>query len=266
MESIQCRSTRPRGIRVIVCDLDDQRRASLEAVVKADPVLVLASSTGIWEECKSDLDSLLPELLIVQSNQIPATYMARLDHNDCFPLVIAVREQTAQEPLREDFGDLLLPLDMETARRLLDRAVVEVYTRKAVELSDLVSRYIAGAAELRSYSSTITVERDGQSWDLSTRSIQAILAARKCVWIHSLSGRFMLRKPIHQIATDLDPSTFFRINRSTIVNRRFVDSRATLEDRVFHVILTDGSTYVVGANYRDSVTRLLKSDMSLDAA
>ena len=266
MDSSHCRSTPPRGIRVIVCDLDDQRRASLEAIVKADPVLVLASSTGIWEECKSDLDSLLPELLIVRSNQVPATYMARCDHNDFFPLVITVREHTAQEPSREDFRDLLLPLNLETARRVLDRAVVEIYTRKVNELSDLVSRYIAGLVELRSYSSTITVERDGQNWDLNTRSILAILAARKCVWINSLSGRFMLRKPIHHIAANLDPSTFFRINRSIIVNRRFVDSRATLEDRGSHVVLTDGSRYVVGLNYRDSITRLLKSDLSLEAA
>jgi hypothetical protein len=265
MDSRQDWSVRPGGIRVIICDPDEQLRARLQAIIKTDSVLVLASATCNWPQCESDLDSLLPELLIVRSSLIPTNHRTRFRTDGAFPVLITFSELTDQEGSAENSGDLPLPLDPEATRHSLDRAVLEIYNRKAKQLSDLVSHYISGLAELREYRSAITVERDGQSWDLNTRSILTVLAARKSVWINSLSGRFMLRKPIYQVAAELDPSTFFRISRSVIVNRYFLDSRATLDSKASHAILTDGSKYVVGLDCRDSITRILKSDLALSA-
>src|SRR5271165_575254 len=263
MDSGQCRSTRPGGIRVIVCDPDERVRSGLQAIINTDSVLVLASATCNWRECEADLDILLPELLIVRSELVPASCAAQFEQDGAFPVVIASREAADHEQRAGGSGYLPLPLDPQTTRRSLDRAVVQIYHRKAKQLSDLVSRYISGLAELRAYRSAITVERDGRSWDLSTRSILAISAARKSVWIISLSGRFMLRKPIYQVASELDPSTFFRISRSVIVNRYFLDTRATLEGKASHAVLTDGSKYVVGLDCRDSIARIMNSDLAL---
>jgi hypothetical protein len=261
MDSTQCRATRSGGIRVVVCDPEEQVRAALQEMISVDSVLVLASAICSWQECEADLDSLLPELLIVRSDLLPVGCSARFEQDTGFPVLLVVRPPSNRGPTAVNSADLQLPLNPETARRSLDHAVVQIYNRKAKQLSALVSHYIAGLAELRAYRSAVTVERDGKSWDVSTRSILAIMAARKSVCIDSLSGRFILRKPIYQVATDLDPSMFVRISRSIIINRYFLDCRATLADKVCHAVLMDGSKHVVGLDYRDSITRILRPDL-----
>ena len=156
------------------------------------------------------------------------------------------------------YGELLLPVEPRIAKASLNCAVAEIYRRKTAELSDLLSRYMAGLGEVRRYPSTLAVERDGQSIELSMDSILAIEAERKSVWIYTLHGTFLLRKPIHQLEAELDPAVFARIHRSIIVNLHHLTA-VPHADKSLHVVLSDGSRYPVGLNYRESIAQLLNS-------
>jgi len=258
----QGRSTQLGGIRVVVCDPDQHVRAGLRAVIRADSALVLTSEACNWQECEADLDRLVPELLIVRSGLLPFGWIAQARQDWVFPVVVTLRDAATNGLSARGYGELPLPIDTEITGALLNQAVIEIYNRKASELSDLLARYTEGLGQLRAYPSVIKVELEGRSTDLRIHSVLAIVAARKSVYIHSFDGRSMLRKPIHQVAAELDPSIFLRIHRSVMVNLQYVDGPASLKHRLSHVFLTDGSRYPVGLNYKDSIAHLLKPELS----
>ena len=249
----------PSGVRVVLCDPDHELRASLRSVIEADSVLVLVGEARSWADCANDLENLSPELLIVRSGLLPRGWAGSIDQDAFSPVVITLCDADLQPVSSACPYNLFLPASPAAVRASLDRAVAEIYDRKLKQLLDLVTRYVAGSASVRPYQSVISVDSEGRNIEVRTESIISITAARKCVSIQSLSGRFTLRKPIHQVATELDPSAFIRIHRSIIVNRRHVHRQILLGRKLSEVILVDGSRYPVGANYRETTADQLKS-------
>jgi len=247
------------GIWVVLCDPEHDVRARVRSAIERDPMLHLVGESGIWRECETHLDTLLPDLLIVRSNLLPFDWSRRVEDDLFSPVVITLRERRPQLLGLLPGNDLTLPAEPEAIRKFLNKAVMDIYDRKVKQLLDLVSRYVDGSGALHSYPSVIAVERDGQSTDLATEAILSITAARKCVSIESTSGRFLLREPIHQLAARLDPSIFLRIHRSIIINCRYIDSSASLEGKC-QIVLKDGSKHPVGPNHRGVVAGILESE------
>ena len=246
------------GIRVVVCDPEREVRARVRSAIERDSMLVLVGESGLWRECEAHLDTLLPDLLIVRSNLLPMSWTQRVEDDLFSPVVITLREPRPQLLPMRPGNDLPLPVEPELISRFLNKAVMEIYDRKVKQLLDLVERYVDGSVALHAYPSFLSVERDGQTTNLSIPSILSIIAARKYVSIESSEGTFLLREPIHQLAARLDPSVFVRIHRSIIVNRRHINIVASRELKS-HVVLQDGSRYPIGPNYRDVLSDILES-------
>jgi two-component system LytT family response regulator len=246
------------GIRVIVCEPDSHVREQLRSFIDADPVLTLAAESRDWAECVIDLDEFVPELLIVRSNLVPREWQERSNF-DSFPVVITLRSDLTSE--KSELQHLLLPLlaNPEAVKGLLTQAVRDIYDRKAKQLLYLVDRYVTASSSVSGYRSALRVEGNGEAFDLPTDKIMSIVAARKCVVVHAINGQFMLREPIHQVATKLDPGIFVRIHRSIIVNCEQLDRQTLLSPKTSHVILVNGSRYPVGPNYRETLANALKS-------
>jgi two-component system LytT family response regulator len=247
------------GIRVALCEPDLAIRAQMRAAIDNDPLLILAAESQNWDDCEVCLDSVVPELLIARSELIPADWIRR--SGDSFqPVVIALRT-TLSFPSAEH-NDLRVPADPQTIRATLDRAVLDIYDRKAKELLFLVDRYVAGSQAIAAFKSFLQAECDGHPIDVRTDSITSVVAARKHVLINSMTGQFLLREPIHRVADDLDPAVFIRIHRSIIVNLHHIDPTRTSAANPYQVILSDGSRYRVGPNYREVLAAALRQTIA----
>ena len=242
------------GLRVALCEPDPAVQAQLRAAIDGDPLLVLAAESNSWAECESCLDDVVPELLIVRSELLPFDWNLRSAADNFKPVVIA-RRTTLSFPSQENV--LPVPADPRAIKAALDRAVRDVYERKAKQLLFLVDRYVQGSGAASPYKTVLKVEREGAFHDLRTENIVSVLAARKYVWIRSTAGKFMLREPIHEMGERLDPSLFVRIHRSVIINLRHVDRTSAISARPSHVVLTDGSRYPVGPSYRDALEQAI---------
>jgi hypothetical protein len=222
--------------------------------ISADPVLMLAGESRDWPECQACLDDWVPELLIARSDLIPREWRSRKHALTSLPVVIALRPATSFPHPGRRYNDLRVPADGPAIKAALDRAVSEVYERKAKELVYLIDCYVAGSQQISPYKKTVVVEQDGTAVEVPVSQIVSVVAARKQVEIQSTLGQFMLREPIHQIEEKLDPRWFVRIHRSVIVNLQYV--RAGLDDKA--VLLTDGSRHPVGPNYREALAEALR--------
>ncbi len=250
--------SRQAGIRVAVCEPNSAIRAQLRAVIDSDPLLILAGESHSWADCEACLEEMVPELLIARSDLIPSDWRSRIDRDSFLPVVISLRPTTTFPNGGRRYNDLRVPAEPPIIKTSLDRAVRDVYERKAKQLLYLVDRYVAGSQWLSPYKTFLQVERDGNRIDLYTDSIVSIVAARKHVSIHSTNGHFMLREPIHQIASRLDPGFFVRIHRSIIINLRQIDRSMLLTAQSSEVFLSDGSRYRVGPNYREALADALR--------
>ena len=245
------------GLRVALCEPDPAVRAQLRNAIDADPLLIVAAESYSWQECEACLDDVVPELLIVRSELLPSDWNLRGASDQFQPVVIALRT-TLSFPGRENA--LRIPADPRAIKASLDRAVRDVYERKAKQLLFLVDRYVKGSRSASACATVLRVEDDHGLVDLRTETIFSILAARKNVWIRSIHGKYMLREPIHEMSERLDPRWFVRIHRSVIINLRHIDRASLFGDKPTHIALSDGSRYPVGPSYRDALAVALRQD------
>jgi two-component system LytT family response regulator len=250
-------SARQSGIRVTLCEPDPAIRAQIRTVIDNDPLLVLVGESNSWPDCQECLQESVPELLIVRSELMPVDWHDRHEFDSFLPAVIAVRTTLAFANGDRQANNLRFPADAHAIKNSLDRAVRDIYDRKAKQLLYLVERYVSAAAPAPQYKPFLQVERDGTLLDLRTERILSIVAARKHVSIFSTDGQFHLREPIHRLAGRLDPRLFVRIHRSVIINVRHIDRSKTNLGLSSRIVLNDGSSYRIGPNYREAVTEAL---------
>ncbi|HZP22218.1 MAG TPA: LytTR family DNA-binding domain-containing protein [Terriglobales bacterium] len=250
-------SARQSGIRVTLCEPDPAIRAQIRTVIDSDPLLVLAGESNSWSGCRECLQESVPELLIVRSELIPIDWQCRHEFDSFLPVVIAVRTTLAFATGDRQCNELRFPADAHAIKLSLDRAVRDIYDRKAKQLLYLVERYVSAATPAAQYNASLQAERDGLSVDLRIDSILAIVAARKHVSVFSTDGHFRMREPIHRLAGRLDPRMFVRIHRSVIINVRHIDRSHTNLSISSRIVLSDGSNYRIGPNYREAVAAAL---------
>ena len=246
------------GIRVVLCEPVDEVRAALRKMIESDSLLMVAAESRDWASCVADVEDFVPELLIVRSSLVPWEWKDRNREDPFGPIVITLQEASNSAVLPFPSRSLSLPIDPDAAFQSLDKAVADIYNRKAKQLHYLVEQYVSSSPRPVPYEAILKGECDGLSVAVRAETIMAIVAAKKCVVLHTRSGRTMLREPIYRVATRLDPSVFIRIHRSVIINRDHLE-RWSADDKGSHLTLTDGSQYPVGRNYRDALTLLRQS-------
>jgi two-component system, LytTR family, response regulator len=96
----------------------------------------------------------------------------------------------------------------------------------------------------------LTVKTAGQVEFLSLPSIDWIEAADYYVGVHVGPKTHLLRRSIAELEQDLDPNTFFRIHRSTIVNLNRIRGLKLNEDGEYTVLLESGTCLRLSRRYR----------------
>lgn len=104
--------------------------------------------------------------------------------------------------------------------------------------------------------------RKGRAQHLvSTSDIRWIEAQGYYAALHTDSGSFMLRRSLTRLEDELDPGSFIRVHRSTIVNVEHVNGLTTNDSGSCLVMLTDGTRRGVSRSGR----RKLKSALPATA-
>jgi len=242
-----------RGIRVVLCDPDEEVRAGLKTIIELDPLLTVVGEAEDWLTCENEVENLVPELLIVRADLIPDAWAERSAEDTFAPIVLPLSSIEAGGKS----GKSGLSVEPRAIRTSLNRVVTEIYDRKAKQLLYLVGHYVAASEVASRYETMISVEQDDRNMEVPTEAVIAIVAARKHVVVQTSSGKNLLREPIHRVIETLDPSNFVRIHRSVIVNFNHLDLRA-MTSSSSHVVMKDGSRYPVGRNYRGALAGILQ--------
>ncbi len=230
---------------------------ALAAITALDPELVFLDvqmpdldGIGVVEALGGDAE--LPEIVFVTAHSV---YMER------------AFELHAVDFLRKPYTDARFASALAHARRRvlgrrLERGHPQGMPMPASSSGALLSRLAPVFANLRSahpHARIPVQDRQTGTWQLVDRAAIDWIGTDgpSQVRVHVGPESYTWRKTLAQLEQMLDPTTFFRVHRSVIVNSERIRAVKPLQKGEYALVLASGDLVDTGRTYRDVVERLL---------
>ncbi|HZS08644.1 MAG TPA: LytTR family DNA-binding domain-containing protein [Blastocatellia bacterium] len=256
------------AIRVVIVDDEPLARRKLAHLLKGDPEVEVIASCGSAREALEAIRLRAPDLIFLDV-QMPGTdgfeFLKSLDVSP-LPQVIFVTayDQYAVRAFRVHALDYLLkPVDADDFAEALRRARGRIRSDHQDQLQERLLAAIQSLRLERERPATvrpidrIVVKAGGKAFLLRTDEIDWISAEGKYVRLHVGQNSYLLRESISELEARLDPSSFLRIHRSTIVNPDRIQELHQMFHGEYEVILRGGVRLTLSRRYRARVRDII---------
>jgi two-component system LytT family response regulator len=246
---------------VIVDDEPLARRRIRSLLVEAEDVEVIAECAN-GKEAIQAIEESPPDLLFLDIQ------MPELDGFDVLqaigvghvPVVIFVTayDQFALRAFEAHALDYLLkPFDDERFEAALQRARERIRQQQGGDLDRRLRAMLEEVRGGRAYLQRLVVPTGHRNVFIRTEEIDWIEAERNYIRLHVGGRAHLLRESLSRIESALDPATFCRIHRSTIVNIDRIQAVESLFGGAYLVVLQDGTKLTSGRGYRRNLHALM---------
>jgi len=230
---------RSAKITTVVVDDEPLARSNLTVLLRLDPTIEIVGECGSGVDAPALIRSAKPDLLFldVQMPECDGFDVLELLGKDVPPAIVFVTayDQYALRAFETGALDYLLkPFDNARFDLALDRA----------------KQKIALARNLPQKLERLAIKSAGQVSFLRISEIDWIEAADYYACLHVGQRTHMLRRSIAELEQDLDPATFCRIHRSTIVNLDRIRGLTLNEDGDYEVHLENETRLRLSRSYR----------------
>jgi len=263
-----------KPLRAIVVDDEKLARRGLALRLAEMPQIEVIAECANGREALEVIGAESPDLVFldIQMPGMDGFDMVCELQSDSMPLIIFVTafDQYAIDAFKVHAVDYILkPIDAERLQEAVARAV----TRHAQELAGTKENLMAlvsgrddesGAKELMSN------DNDGKTWPdrltikdgnefqfVRIADIQWIDAAGDYMCVHAAGKTHIMRTTMKHLEASLNPDTFIRVHRSSIVNTNSIASAASHLNGEFVLTLNGGARLKVSRSYRDRIKSLL---------
>lgn len=246
-------------ITTILADDEMLARQKLRHMLHDEPGIDLVGESGTASETIELVRRLRPALLFLDIRMpgrdafdIVAELSANLDF--LMPTIIftTAYDSYALRAFEVHAADYLLkPFGSERLKVAIQRASLQIQARHSAQSA---SRQNEAASP---YASRIVFKSRGRILFLPVSSIRWIGAEENYVRISTESESYLLREPISRLEEKLDPQTFLRVHRSSIVNLQFVKEVRTESTGESAVILLSGHKLSMSRSYRARINEWL---------
>ena len=152
---------------------------------------------------------------------------------------------------------LLKPFDDQRFEAALQRARERIRQRQGGDLDRRLHALLEEVRGDRGYLRRLVVPTGHRSIFIRTEQIDWIEAERNYIRLHAGGRAYLLRENLSRIESALDPTTFCRIHRSTIVNIDRIQAVESLFRGEYLVVLHDGTKLTSGRSYRRNLHALM---------
>jgi two-component system LytT family response regulator len=246
---------------VIVDDEPLARRRIRSLLVEAEGVEVVAECANGREAIQA-LEAAPPDLLFldIQMPEVDGFDVLQAIGVGQVPVVIFVTayDQFALRAFEAHALDYLLkPFDDERFEAALQRARERIRQQQGGDLDRRLRALLEEVRGDHGYLRRLVVPSGHRSVFIRTEQIDWIEAERNYVRLHVGGRAYLLRENLSRIASALDPTTFCRIHRSTIVNVDRIQAVESLFGGEYLVVLHDGTRLTSGRSYRRNLHALM---------
>ena len=244
----------PGVLRVLVVDdepLGQQR--VLELLETADVEVVGTATDGV--QAVESIRRLRPDVVFldVQMPRMSGLEVVRAVGAKQMPVTVFVTafDQYAIKAFDLAAIDYLVkPFRDERFREALSRAREKARSKNVVQLHEQMLSLLHGGQSTEStsevvstpkYLDRIAVQMHGKVRVIRVVQIDYITASGPYVDLHVGNQRFAIRESMQNLADKLDPASFLRIHRSTIVRLELIEALLRHEGSEYEVQLKDGT-------------------------
>ena len=224
-------------------------------LLRADPDIniigTFTSATDAAEQAREQAPQLM--LLDIRMPELDGfELLAKLAEEGIAPYVVFVTAYSDRS--MDAFGVgaidyLLKPFDDERFRRAIERA-------KSLIGPPAPPRE-ERARSLANGRTRLLLSERGKVVVLAMRDIEFVQAAAKHVRIYAGGRCFSFRQPLSQLEDRLDPASFVRVHRSTVVNVEHIAEMHPLFHGDYELVLRRGTRLTLSRRYRDRLAPFL---------
>jgi two-component system LytT family response regulator len=248
-------------LRALIIDDESIARRRLRRFLDADTDVDVIGECGDGEAAVEAIRNERPDLafLDIQMPEMDGFEVASRVGLERMPVTIFVTayDQYALRAFEAHAIDYLLkPFGKTRFEEALGRAKQHIAGGLNQEALSRVVAMLGTAASQKSYPDQLPVNHHGHVVFVNIAEIDWIEAAGNYARLHAGSRQFEVRETLTSIANKLDPLTFMRIHRSTIVNVRRIKEIHPWFGGHHLVVLNDGRELRMSRYQREVARRL----------
>lgn len=266
----------PSAIRVLIVDDEPLGRDVVRHMLQFHPDVVVVGEAANGVKALEEIAAKEPDLVFLD---IRMPKMGGLDllqslSTDTPPVVIfttAHDEYAVQAFERCALDYLLKPFDRERFDAALERARRYLKSSKDADfgrrLRELIATNPSAVREDRAKPSgdagterrltRFVLKEGGRITFLSVETVDWLEASGNYVGLHVGSKTHLIHETLAEVERGLDPDTFLRIHRSTMVNVKRIKELQPFTNGEFVVILHDGTRLKLSRSFRDRANEVL---------
>jgi len=269
----------PDLIRTLVVDDEELARRGMQLRLQSHTDIELIAQCANGREALEVVAHEQPDLMFLDV-QMPGLsgfqVMSRLPQNAA-PLIVFVTayDRYALDAFEAQALDYLLkPVDEDRLAKSLERVRQQLRQKSLVARHERMLKLLAQVegtshldrqdliAQLRSlaeprYARILPIRTDSETIRLPIADIDWIDAAGDYMCVHAQGNTFVLRETMKALESLLDPNSFQRVHRSTIVNVQRVKRLRPHMNGEYYLTLEGGQELKLSRSYKDRVEQLL---------
>lgn len=266
-----------KKMSVLIVDDEPLARDGVRALLEADDTVEVAGQASSGREAVEALRELRPDIVFLDVQMPGMNGFEVLERVDLEPppvviFVTAYDEYALQAFEVHALDYLLKPFDDQRFARALQRAREQVRRREDSDLADRLGRMLAsrgrgeetddrGAEDAGGGLQRLVVKSSGRVSFVEVEKLVWVEAAGDYVRLHTETGSVLMRETMKALDRALDPETFVRVHRSTIVRVSGIREIRSNGNGRFNVILRDGTEKSVSTTGRDRLERTLGCEL-----
>jgi DNA-binding LytR/AlgR family response regulator len=217
-------------IRAIIADDEEQLRKHLRsqlAEVWSD--LTICGEARNGQEALALIEQYRPDVafLDIRMPGLSGIEVAKKIAGSCWAVFVTAYDQYAVEAFEHAAIDYLLkPVTHERLERTVKRLreQIAVSHKPPPEVSEIIERLMASLSQRQTqqFLQFVRVQKGDGIRLIPVEEVYYFKAGDKYTIVITQEGESLIRKPIKELADELDPERFWRIHRGTIVNVHYI--------------------------------------------
>jgi len=249
-------------IKTLIIDDEPLARFRIADLLKTDP------DVHILGECKNGTEAIRhihqkkPDLIFLDIQMPDFNGFEVVAQIKCDPLIIFVTafDQYALDAFDVHAIDYLLkPFDDQRFFESLERAKRLIGLQQTSEFkSKLLNLMQEFQAEPDQYLSVITLKDRGRTKQIALEDVLWIEADGNYLALNLSNERHLHRSTMNAFESEIDPTKFLRIHRSTIVNTAHIKDVQYLNNNEYQFELGNNHTLISGRLYKEKIQAFLE--------